>query len=124
MKPTVIPQMLLRLLFVVQAVLGIVLLINGGAGATRGIHVLTGLLFVLCLWAVAGIAIGSGADLRLGAITIVWGFVTLAFGLTQDKVLTGGGHWLIDIAHPLVGIIAIGLAEMLAARATRGRAAA
>jgi hypothetical protein len=43
-------------------------------------------------------------------------------GTMQDWWVGAGSHLVIEIVHPLLGIGAIGLAEMLAAAITRKRA--
>jgi hypothetical protein len=54
------------------------------------------------------------------SFAIVWGVVVVALGMTQDSLLIGELHWIIQVLHLLVGLGAVGQAETLA-RQTRGR---
>lgn len=47
----------------------------------------------------------------LGAGGIIYALLAPAFGLTQSLILVGNLHWLIQIAHLLVGIGAMYLAR-------------
>jgi hypothetical protein len=49
-------------------------------------------------------------------LAIAWGFIVLLLGLSQDQLFPGPAHWLIKLLHLLVGLSAIGLAELLARR--------
>ena len=40
----------------------------------------------------------------------------LFLGLTQALLLNGSAHWIVQVLHLLVGLGAIGLAEMLTRR--------
>jgi hypothetical protein len=68
---------------------------------------------------------GARAHLPAGlvALAIAWGFVVPVLGLLQGELLPGGSHWVVQVLHLLVGLIAIGLAESLAARIKRMAAA-
>lgn len=76
----------------------------------RSIHILlglTGALFFLLL----GIVVAFIKGIRLvGVGGIVYALIMPAFGLTQPLILVGNLHWLIQIAHLLVGIGAMYLA--------------
>ena len=113
-----VAQMVARACFLVLLVLG-ALLWTGRADSLRGLHVATGVLLVLALWTIAGAALVRGVSRGPAAGAAVWGIVTVVFGLTQESVLPGGSHWAAQVAHLLVGVIAIGLAEMIALRFRR-----
>lgn len=36
------------------------------------------------------------------------------FGITQQRILPGAFHWVIQVAHLFLGLVAMGLAERLA----------
>jgi len=57
----------------------------------------------------------------LTPLTVLWGALTLALGLTQTRLMVGGAHWVIQVLHLLVGLGGIVLAERLAAKVKRGR---
>lgn len=127
MKTTVtILQLLVRIVGPIQIILGL-LFWTGNALALIPVHMMVGLLLVLTLWTVGGLAARSGEQPGLVALAIVWGFVVPILGYTQDSLLPGPAHWLIQVVHLLVGVTAIGLAETLARRALarlpRGRRA-
>jgi len=110
-------QMLIRLSWLVLIVLGA--LFWAGRTTMLATHVVTGLVFVLLLWVLSFLALRSGAGAGLAALNIFWSLVVLVFGMTQNRLLVDGVHSIIQVLHLLVGIVAIGLAESLAARVKR-----
>jgi len=52
-------------------------------------------------------------------VGIVYAFIIPLFGLTQATILVGDFHWLIRIAHLLVGLGALALAGIMAQRYLR-----
>ena len=114
--------MLVRLAAIILIVLGIIIWTGNGDGLV-GLHMIIGLVFVLALWALAVIALGSGVALPLAAAGLAWGIVVVAFGLAQRGLLPSDAHWVIRVIHLLIGLIAIGLAEMLAGRLRRAKPA-
>jgi hypothetical protein len=111
-------QMTIRLDALVLLVLG-VLFWTDNALSLIPLHMLLGLLLVLLLWAMAGLAATRQAPIGLVAGAVVWGLITLWLGLTQTSLLPGSMHWIIEVLHLLVGIGAVGLAEALGARVRR-----
>jgi len=101
-----------------QLVLGI-LFWTGHATSLVNLHMSLGYLFVLASWALAILCWRAGAPGGLAAAVLVWGFVVAGLGATQVGLLPGALHWIIRVAHLLVGIAAMGLAGRLSAR-TRG----
>lgn len=95
---------------------------TGNADALVPVHMLLGIALVLALWALAALAAVAGVNLGLVALAFVWGLVVPALGLTQERLLPGGAHWLIQVLHLLVGITAIVLAQVLAMRIVARRA--
>lgn len=89
-------------------------------GALRPIHMLIGIVLVVALAAAAALALRAGAKPILPAIAVAWGLLTIAFGLTQARLLPGDLHLVVEVAHFLVGLVAIGLGEALAAAGRRG----
>ena len=113
-------QMLIRLGGVIMIVLGL-LFWTGNALALIPVHMLLGIVLVLLLWVLAGLAARAGAGAGIVALAVVWGLVVVALGMTQSRLLPGDFHWVIKLLHLLVGIAALGLAERLAAMVKRER---
>lgn len=80
------------------------------------IHMLFGLIVTLSLLGL-GIAMLFSRGLRLlGIISIIYAPILPIFGMTQSGLLIGDLHWLIRIAHMLVGIGALVLIGLIGAR--------
>jgi len=113
-----IANTLTRLTGVIQIVLGI-LFWTGNALGLIPIHILSGTVLVLSLWTLAILAARAGVQPGLVALALIWGLITVALGLTQDRIMVNSAHWIIQVVHLLVGIGAVGQAEALAARIKR-----
>jgi hypothetical protein len=120
-----ISQWVLRISALIVLVLGILFWTNAINPDTSGgivlVHMLLGILVVLALWTM-GIAQGlRGGSFGLALATFVWGLLTLALGLFQQRILTdpSSPHWIIQVIHLILGLGAIGLGEMVAGRAKR-----
>lgn len=123
MRTTVtVLQMLIRVGAVVLITLG-VLFWTGNASFLVPVHILVGLVVVLALWMLALIGARAGAPTGFVALAFVWGLIVPVLGVTQATLLPGGAHWLIQILHLLVGLIAIGMAEGLGRRINQAPAA-
>jgi hypothetical protein len=114
-------QMAVRVLGVLQIVLGLAFW-TGNALGLVDLHMLNGILIVLLLWVMAGLAARAGVQPGLAAAAAVWGLIVVFLGLYQEQLLPGSAHVLIEILHLLVGLAALALAENLATRA-KGRLA-
>ena len=112
---TTVFQMLVRLSGLILISLG-VLFWTGHALTLIPVHMLVGFVLVLSLWTLAVLAARAGVHAGLVALAIVWGLIVPILGLTQQRLLPGDAHWVIQILHLLVGLGAIGQAEGLAAR--------
>jgi hypothetical protein len=112
---TTVLQMLVRLAGLTLIVLG-VLFWTGHALTLIPVHMLVGFVLVLSLWALAVLAARAGVHPALVALAIVWGVIVPILGLTQERLLPGDAHWVIQVLHLLVGLGAIGQAEGLATR--------
>ena len=112
---TTILQTLVRLAGVILIVLG-VLFWTDHALTLVPVHMLVGFVLVFSLWALAVLAARAGVHPGLVALAIGWGFIVPVLGLTQERLLPGDAHWVIQVLHLLVGLGAIGQAEGLAAR--------
>ncbi len=113
-----ISGMALRLFFLINLVLGLFSWISGNDSLV-GIHILVGILFVVSLWtfsAVVGLQVGS---VEFVAGSFVLGLLIVILGLTQTHILEGNSHWVIQLLHLLLAVVALGFAEMNGARARR-----
>jgi hypothetical protein len=115
----VVAQTAVRICFVVLIVLGI-LFWTGRAGSLVPLHQFLGFVLVLGLWTLAVLAARSQVAFGLVAIAIFWGLLLPVFGLTQTRIAPGSLHWIVQILHLLVGLVAVGLAETLARRLREG----
>ena len=83
------------------------------------IHMLFGLIVALVLLILAALAVFRSGLRRIGAIGIVYALIVPTFGVTQQMILPGDAHWLIEAAHLLVGFGALALIGVLSARLMR-----
>ncbi|HYN48035.1 MAG TPA: hypothetical protein VER83_04165 [Candidatus Nanopelagicales bacterium] len=108
-----------RVTGLVMIVLGLLIWADVGSGLAS-IHSLIGIVLVVALATAAALALRAGARPILPAIAIAWGLLTIAFGMTQATILAGDQHFIVEVAHLLVGLVAIGLGEALMAAGRRG----
>ncbi|HVV22745.1 MAG TPA: hypothetical protein VHF06_25135 [Pseudonocardiaceae bacterium] len=106
---------------VVQLVLGL-LFWSGTAKALEPVHMAIGTIVVVSLIVLAAMALKAGAPKPLGVLAIVWALVVLAVGASQKGILTGSLHWVVQVIHLLLGIGAMGLASIVAARVLPAKA--
>jgi hypothetical protein len=109
---------MLRLAGLAALALGAVLWTGHGFALIRG-HILLGFLttFALLLLSVGGLFRRVNPELAIGGI--LWALLLPVVGFGQLNWMPGVRHWLIDCAHLLMGILAIGVGEIIAARALR-----
>jgi hypothetical protein len=110
-----IAQVLVRVTGLINLVLG-VLFWTHHALTLIPLHMQVGYVFVLSLWALAVLAAVAGVSPVFVVLALAWVFIVPAVGMTQDRLLIGNAHWVIQILHLLVGLGAMGQAEGLAAR--------
>ncbi|MGI8564711.1 MAG: hypothetical protein ACR2MZ_14380 [Candidatus Dormibacter sp.] len=97
---------------VVQIALGL-LFWTGQADWLVPVHMTIGLLLVIDLWAAVAVGLRARVPIALAAVALVWSLVMPSFGLAQASLLPGAGHVLVQVAHLLVGLAAVGLIEAL-----------
>ena len=115
--------MVLRACAAIELVLGILFWI-GQVPSLVPLHMLLGFVVVLCVWALGllqATAAPGGWGIAAGAIIV--GLVLIWLGLSQGGLLPGANHWVIQVAHLVVAILALGVGEMSAARDRRLRVA-
>ena len=108
----------MRIAMALEVIVGIALW-TGHWYSLVNVHMAVGVLYVLMLWGVAGIAVAQHRLVGLAAFAFLWGVVIAAFGMTQQGILPGDLHWIIRVMHLVIGIAAMPIAERLAAGATR-----
>ncbi|HEX6534047.1 MAG TPA: hypothetical protein VF041_05590 [Gemmatimonadaceae bacterium] len=117
---TSIMQWIVRIAGITLIVLGTLFWL-GRALSLIPVHMAVGLVLVLAMLALAGIAARAGVRGGLVALTVIWALVVLVLGVTQMRILPGSAHWVVRVLHLLVGLGALRLAEVVA-NAVRGRA--
>jgi hypothetical protein len=105
---------LLRLCGSAALLLGLAFWLGYGRSLTQ-VHIRLGTAVVVLLWVIAGLAWRAGASVRLVALAVGWGFLVWFLGMRQGRILPGSFHWVVEVAHLVVGMGAIALGERLAA---------
>jgi hypothetical protein len=72
-----------------------------------------GVLFVVTLWAIAGLSLAARHARGLAVFAIVWGAVLAGFGASQQGILVGDFHWIVRIAHFAIAVSVMPMAERL-----------
>lgn len=103
----------------IMIVLGL-LFWSGNADSLIPLHMLLGVVLVLLLWAIAVMALVARVNPVLVLVAIVWGLIVPVLGVTQERILPTSAHWIIQVLHLLVGLIAISLANILARQIMQG----
>lgn len=106
-------QILVRIIGPIQIVLG-VLFWTGNADALIPLHMLLGITLVLLLWILAVLGAIAKVSPAIVTLALVWGLIVPILGIAQLQLLPGSTHWIIQVVHLLVGLVAIGLADTLA----------
>jgi len=116
---TTIVQNVVRLLALALIALGVQFW-SGRSFALLPVHMRMGEVLIALLWILAGMGLRAGVRPGLALGTIVYGFFVVAFGMNMGSFLPGRAHEVIRVAHLLVGLGAVGLAESIGARIKRG----
>lgn len=116
---TRIATMVLRVCALAAITLGI-LFWTDHALELRQVHMTLGILVVLALWiaAFAG-GVGTPARASLAAAALALGALLALVGMTQERLLPGAQHWIIQVAHLGLALAAVALGELIARRASR-----
>jgi hypothetical protein len=78
------------------------------------VHMTLGVVVVISLWVLALLSFRKrSASTGLIAAATAWGLVTLLLGMGQTHILVGDYHALVQIAHLLMGLGAIGFGAVL-----------
>lgn len=125
MRTLNVSLMILRVGVLIELVLGILFwtnVINPDTSKWVPVHMLLGLIVVISLW-IIGLAQGfmkSSNDFGLALLTFVVGLAVAFFGLFQTRLLpNSSAHWVIQVIHLVLGLLAIATGEMVAGIAKR-----
>lgn len=110
-------QNLFRLLWVVNLVLGI-LFWTGHVSGLVPLHMLFGIILTALL-VVLAIFAGIRGKPGLLVVGLVVGAVLVVVGISQEHWDQGSSHWIIQVLHLVVGILAIATAEAIGGRIKR-----
>ena len=115
---------LLQIIATVSALVAVTLGLGTYTHANfTNIHMLFGLIVALALLILAVMAVFTSGSRRLGTIGIVYALIVPIFGVTQQMILVGDLHWLVETAHLVVGFGALALIGAIGERFTRRKAA-
>ncbi len=111
---------IIRLVFIVSLILGIMLWTGNGVGYLR-LHMWLGFIITFALLLLA--IIGFVARMRpvLPLIALIWAVLLPVLGIAQLHIAPGPNHWIVQVLHVIIGIGAIGLAEVLGKRSLNVR---
>jgi len=117
-----------RLLQIIASIAALVAVSLGMGTYTHAdftsIHMLFGLIVALILLILAVMAVFTSGLRRLGAIGIVYALIVPIFGVTQQMILLGDLHWLVETAHLVVGFGALAFIGTIGERFMRRKTAA
>ncbi len=112
-----ISQWVIRICGVLALILGILFWTGTAPDALIPVHVILGILVTLALW-VLGFMFGRapGGNWGFASIAIVWGILVLGIGGSQ---IGQDPSTIVKIIHLLIGLLAIGIGEMVGGRYKR-----
>ena len=113
-----VTQMILRVTFIINLILGIAFWTGHENQAVKGIHMIIGIVFVAALFWFGAAQAMRGGSLGIMAGTFVIGLALAIVGFTQEGIDT---EW-IKVVHLVLAVAAIGIAEMAGARLNRASA--
>ena len=119
---TRIAIMVLRLCALAALTLGI-LFWTGHADHLHELHMFIGIVLVLSLWTVAFAQIARPGGIVLAAGAAAVGVLLFVVGVTQERILPGASHWVIQVVHLGLALLAVGLGETMEGRVARIRKA-
>ncbi len=120
MKYIVIVARSLNSLFGIALLALGVLFWTGHAMSLLPLHMLLGGLFVITLLVLVVLGLVARNSRGLAVVALLWTLLVPAVGVAQLRLLPGADHWVIQVIHLLVGIVAMGLGHALARRIGKG----
>lgn len=115
MTATRLILMLLRIGAGVQVVLGIGFW-TGHWVTLVDLHRTVGIVFVILLWTIGMLALVRRSNALLALLAMAWSLVIAGVGFAQQSILPGDAHWIVRVAHLVIGLAAMPMAERLARR--------
>ena len=119
-----IARALISLFGIALLVLGILFWTGHALSLVSAHAMVLGPLFVISLWLIAVLGFLTPGSRAFALLVLVWSLIVPAVGVTQLSLLPGSNHWVIQVVHLLVGLIAMALGHSLARRLGRRPAAA
>ncbi len=110
--------MLVRITWLVNLLLGIGLW-TGKFDAVKEVHITFGVAMVVALWWITALQVRSQSWGALPILAILDGLALYLLGITQESLLTSGPHWIVQVFHLALALVAIALSEIMTARLTR-----
>ena len=109
---------IVRLVFIVSLILGIMLWTGNGYAYLK-LHMWLGFIvtFALLLLAIMGFVARIRPVLPL--VALLWAVLLPVLGIAQLRIVLGPNHWTIQVLHLILGIGAVGLAEVLGKRSLK-----
>lgn len=95
-----------------QIILGLGLWFGSGR-QYLALHMRVGLLFVVSMWVLGTLALVTRGPRGLAVVTIGWGALVYALGVGQMYLVPTSAHWVVQLAHLVVGLAAIAIAGRL-----------
>jgi hypothetical protein len=118
-----IAQWLVRITGILLLILGLLIWTEGAFNLIT-IHTYLGILMVLSLWVLAAVSTRAGVPVGLAAGVALGGLVVLVFGMVQRSLLPDPSvHWIVQIVHLLIGMLAVASGEVIGGRVKRARMA-
>ena len=111
--------MLLRWIARIGGLVALVLGIMISRSPVLRLHMAIGLLVAVSLGILAIWAVAARVRIPAALAGVIWAIGTVRVGLMQTQWMPGEHHWVVQAAHAILGIGAIGFAEMLAAGLTK-----
>jgi len=118
MRIATISHSIVRISGLIMLILGVIIW-TGNADFLVPVHIFIGALLVIALWTLSYVAGRSGVSMGLVITVVILGLVLPIWGLAQEQILPEANHWIIQVLHLLLGMAAVGMGEMLAARMKR-----
>ncbi len=117
--------MVLRIAVLLNLITGILFWTGNAAASLVLVHMGLGILVVLSLWTLGlaqALTTGGSWGLAIGAVVL--GIILAASGGTQGELLTGSLHWIIQVIHLFLGLLVLGVGQLISGRARRRTAKA
>jgi hypothetical protein len=109
-----VAKVLCVLLGSVMLLLGADVWRGAGPGIARA-HIIVGLIFAIILGVMAA-ALAARRQSQFGYALLLLAVVMVVFGIIHPLILPGSHHWIVRVAHLLIGATAIATGYRFAAR--------